>query len=348
MAGRFVLQTGDYRWHIYQPTHPRNPMKAIRILKNGGPEVLTLQDVELPVPGPGQAVVRAQAVGVNFIDTYHRSGLYKLPLPSGLGTEAAGTVESVGDGVNTVRPGDRVAYCTAPLGAYAEAHLVPADKLVKLPDGVGFETAAAAMLKGLTAQYLLKQTFAVQPGQTILFHSAAGGVGLIAGQWAKHLGVKVIGTVGSDAKIALAEANGYDQVLNLNQDDWVAKVREATGGEGVPVVYDSVGKDTWDGSLDCLKARGMMVSFGNSSGAVPPFSPAILSQKGSLYLTRPTLFHYASTADALQAMADDLFAVIASGAVKIAVNQRFALADARLAHEALHSRKTTGATILMP
>jgi NADPH2:quinone reductase len=323
-------------------------MKAIRILKNGGPEVLTLQDVELPAPGPGQVLVRAKAIGVNFIDTYHRSGLYKLPLPSGLGTEAAGTVETVGEGVSAFKPGDRVAYCTAPIGAYAEAHLVPADKLVALPDSVGFETAAAGMLKGLTAQYLLKQTFAVQPGQTILFHSAAGGVGLIAGQWAKHLGVTVIGTVGSDDKIALAEANGYAQVLNLNQDDWVGKVREATGGKGVPVVYDSVGKDTWDGSLDCLAPRGMMVSFGNSSGAVPPFSPAILSQKGSLYLTRPTLFAYAAAPDALKAMAGDLFAVIASGAVKIAVNQRFALADARKAHEALHSRKTTGATILVP
>ena len=321
-------------------------MKAIRILKTGGPEVLTLQEVEVPVPGPGQVLVRAAAIGVNFIDTYQRSGLYPLPLPTGLGSEAAGTVETVGEGVTAFQPGDRVAYCTAPVGAYAEAHLVPAEKLVKLPDAVSFETAAAAMLKGLTVQYLLKQTFAVEPGQTIVFHSAAGGVGLIAGQWAKHLGARVIGTVGSDAKIALAEANGYDLVLNLNQDDWVGKVREATGG--VPVVYDSVGKDTFAGSLDCLSPRGLMVSFGNSSGAVPPFSPAILSQKGSLYLTRPTLFHYAATPAALQAMATDLFEVIASGVVKIAVNQRFALADARLAHEALASRKTTGATILIP
>jgi NADPH:quinone reductase len=321
-------------------------MKAIRILKTGGPEVLTLQDVAMPAPGPGQVLVRASAIGVNFIDTYQRSGLYPLPLPTGLGSEAAGTVEAVGVEVTTVQPGDRVAYCTAPVGASAEAHLVPADKLVKLPDAVSFETAAAAMLKGLTVQYLLKQTFAVQPGQTILFHSAAGGVGLIAGQWAKHLGARVIGTVGSDTKIAVAEANGYDLVLNLNQDDWVGKVRDATGG--VPVVYDSVGKDTFAGSLDCLAPRGLMVSFGNSSGAVPPFSPAILSQKGSLYLTRPTLFHYAATPAALQAMATDLFEVIASGVVKIAINQRFALADARLAHEALASRKTTGATILLP
>jgi NADPH2:quinone reductase len=323
-------------------------MKAIRIAKTGGPEVLALQDVETPKPGPGEVLVRHAAIGVNFIDTYHRSGLYKLPLPSGIGTEAAGTVEAVGDGVTNFRPGDRVAYCTAPIGAYAEAHVVPAAKLVKLPDAVDFETAAAAMLKGLTVQYLLKQTFKVEPGQTILFHSAAGGVGLIAGQWAKHLGAKVIGTVGSDAKIPLAEANGFETVLNLHQDDWVAKVREATHGAGVPVVYDSVGKDTWEGSLDCLSPRGLMVSFGNSSGAVPPFAPVVLSQKGSLYLTRPTLFAYAATPDALQAMADDLFAVIASGAVKIAVNQKFTLADARAAHQALHSRQTTGATILVP
>jgi len=323
-------------------------MKAIRIHQTGGPEILSYEDVELALPGPGQVVVRHAAIGVNFIDTYHRSGLYKLSLPSGLGSEAAGTVEAIGEGVTGFKPGDRAAYCTAPIGAYAEAHVVPAEKLIHLPDEIGFDVAAAAMLKGLTAQYLLKQTFAVQPGQTILLHSAAGGVGLIAGQWAKHLGAMVIGTVGSDAKIPLAEANGCELVLNLHHDDWVAKVKEVTGGKGVPVVYDSVGKDTFEGSLDCLSPRGLMVSFGNSSGAVPPFSPALLSQKGSLYLTRPTLFHYAATPEALQAMADDLFAVIGSGAVKIAVNQRFPLAEARAAHEALHSRKTTGATILVP
>jgi NADPH:quinone reductase len=323
-------------------------MKAIRFAKTGGPDVLSLQEIELADPAPGQVRVRHSAIGVNFIDTYHRSGLYKLPLPSGLGCEAAGVVEALGEGVATVKKGDRVAYCTAPLGAYAEAHNVPADKLVKLPDGISEEVAAAAMLKGLTAQYLLKQTYAVKPGQTILFHSAAGGVGLIAGQWAKHLGCTVIGTVGSDSKIALAKKHGYDQLLNLRQDDWVAQVRAWTKGEGVPVVYDSVGKDTFSGSLDCLAPRGLMVSFGNSSGAVPAFEPALLSAKGSLFLTRPTLFHYAATQAALQAMADDLFAVIKSGAVKIAVNQRFALADARAAHEALQSRQTTGATILIP
>jgi NADPH2:quinone reductase len=323
-------------------------MKAIRIAKPGGPEVLQHQDVELAPPAKGEVQVRHAAIGVNFIDTYQRSGLYKLPLPTGLGSEAAGTVEAVGEGVTAFKPGDRVAYCTAPVGAYAEAHNVPAEKLVKLPDSVSFETAAAAMLKGLTAQYLLKQTYVVKPGQTILFHSAAGGVGLIAGQWAKHLGATVIGTIGSDAKIELAKQNGYHQLLNLQQDDWVAAVRKATNGAGVPVVYDSVGKDTFMGSLDCLSPRGMMVSFGNSSGAVPAFEPVLLSQKGSLYLTRPTLFHYAATPKALQDMANDLFDVIAKGAVKIAVNQRFALADARAAHEALHSRKTTGATILVP
>ena len=323
-------------------------MKAIRFAKTGGPEVLSLQEIELPAPGPGQVQVRHKAIGVNFIDTYHRSGLYKLPLPSGLGVEAAGVVEAVGEGVTAFRPGDRVAYCTAPVGAYAEAHNVPAEKLVKLPDGISEETAAAAMLKGLTAQYLLKQTYAVKKGQTILIHSAAGGVGLIAGQWAKHLGATVIGTVGSDAKIEFAKAHGYDRLLNLRQDEWVERVRDWTNGEGVPVVYDSVGKDTFAGSLDCLALRGTMVSFGNSSGAVPAFEPSILAAKGSLYLTRPTLFHYANTHAALQQMADDLFAVIVGGAVKIAVNQRFALADARAAHEALHSRKTTGATILVP
>jgi NADPH:quinone reductase len=323
-------------------------MKAIRFATTGGPEVLSLQEVELAAPGPGQVRVRAKAIGVNFIDTYHRSGLYKLAMPSGLGSEAAGVVEALGAGVTTVKEGERVAYCTAPLGAYAEAHTVPAARLVKLPDYVSDEEAAAAMLKGLTVQYLLKQTFKVQPGMTILFHSAAGGVGLIAGQWARHLGVRVIGTVGSEAKIALAKANGYGTVLNLRRDDWVAKVREATGGLGVPVVYDSVGKDTFPGSLDCLAPRGMMVSFGNSSGPVPAFAPAILSAKGSLFLTRPTLFHYADTPEKLQAMADDLFAVLRSGAVKITINQRFALADARLAHAALQSRQTTGATILIP
>ncbi len=270
-------------------------MKAIRFARTGGPDVLALEEIELASPAPGQVRVRHTVIGVNFIDTYQRSGLYKLPLPSGLGSEAAGAVEAVGQGVTSLKVGDRVGYCTGPIGAYAEANNVPADRVVKLPSGVSDETAAAAMLKGMTAQYLLKRTFPVQRGQTILIHSAAGGVGLIAGQWAKHLGATVIGTVGSDDKIALAKANGYEHVLNLQKDDWVAYVREMTKGEGVPVVYDSVGKDTFTGSLDCLAPRGMMVSFGNSSGAVPAVEPAILSAKGSLYLTRPTLFHYVRT-----------------------------------------------------
>jgi NADPH2:quinone reductase len=322
-------------------------MKAIRFEKNGGPEVLEWKDVELPPPAAGQVRVRHTAVGVNFIDTYHRSGLYKLPLPSGLGSEAAGVVEALGDGVTTLKKGDRVAYAGT-LGAYAEANNVPTDKLVKLPDGVSDEVAAAAMLKGMTAQYLLMRTYAVNPGETILWHAAAGGVGTIACQWAKHLGAHVIGTVGSDEKIALAKENGCAHVLNLEKDDWVKRVREITQGDGVPVVYDSIGKATWAGSLDCLAVRGYMVSFGNASGAVPAFEPAVLAAKGSLYVTRPTLFSYTRNAKELQETADELFAVLKSGVVRIHINQRFKLADAAKAHEALHSRETTGATILLP
>jgi len=321
-------------------------MKAIRIATTGGPEVLELKDITLAPPAPGQVRVRHTAIGVNFIDTYFRSGLYPATLPSGLGMEAAGVVDALGDGVTGFTPGDRVAYAGT-IGAYAEENNVPAARLVKLPASVSDEDAAAALLKGMTAQYLLKRTFKVEAGQTILFHSAAGGVGLIAGQWAKHLGATVIGTVGSDDKIELARANGYQHVLNLRKDNWVARVREIAGG-GLPVVYDSVGKDTWAGSLDCLAPRGMMVSFGNSSGAVPAFEPGILAAKGSLYLTRPSLAHYTLTHEELQTTASDLFEVIAKGAVKIDIRQRFALADARAAHEALHARSTTGATILVP
>jgi len=322
-------------------------MKAIRIHQTGGPEVLHYEDVELPPPAVGEVRVRHAAIGVNFIDTYHRSGLYKVPLPAGIGSEAAGTVEALGSGVTTLKVGDRVAYAGT-IGAYAEANNVPADKLVKLPDGVSEEAAAAALLKGMTVQYLLTRTYSVNPGQTILFHAAAGGVGLIFGQWAKHIGATTIGTVGSPDKIALAKSHGYDHVLDLSKDDWVKRVRELTSGEGVPVVYDGVGKATWDGSLDCLAVRGMMVSFGNSSGAVPPFAPGILAGKGSLYVTRPTLGSYTRNAEELQETADDLFAVIASGAVKIEINQRFKLSEAARAHEALQSRQTTGATILLP
>lgn len=323
-------------------------MKAIRFDKTGSPKVLQYEDIELPPPAPDQVRVRHEVIGVNFIDTYQRSGLYPVPLPSGLGLEAAGIVEARGDCVTDFKIGDRVGYCSGPLGAYAEANNIPALKLVKLPDGIGFKTAAASMLKGFTVRYLLKRTFKVQPGQTILFHAAAGGVGLIAGQWAKHLGATVIGTVGSDDKIEVAKQNGYDHVFNLRTEDWVKGVRELTGGEGVPVVYDSVGKDTFEGSLDCLKRLGLMVSFGNASGAVPPFEPSILSAKGSLFFTRPSITHYTTTRRELQDSADELFAVIASGAVGIAVNQHFALADARFAHEVLQSRDTTGATVLIP
>jgi NADPH2:quinone reductase len=322
-------------------------MKAIRFEKTGGPDVLEYKDVDLAPPGRGQARVRHTAIGVNFIDTYHRSGLYPVSLPSGLGMEAAGVVDALGEDVTGLSVGDRVGYCGGPIGAYAEAANVPTDRLVRLPKSVSDEAAAASLLKGMTAQYLLKRTYPVKKGETILFHSAAGGVGLIAGQWAKHLGATVIGTVGSDDKIALAKSRGYDHVLNLRAEKWVDRVRDIAGG-GLPVVYDSVGKDTWNGSLDCLRPRGMMVSFGNSSGAVPPFEPGILSMKGSLYLTRPTLAHYIATRTELQETADDLFDVIAKGVVTIEINQRFKLADARAAHEALHSRTTTGATILLP
>jgi NADPH2:quinone reductase len=323
-------------------------MRAIRFSQTGGPEVLKLETIDLPAPKPGQVRVRHTAIGVNFIDTYHRSGLYPLPLPSGLGLEAAGVVDALGEGVTSLKIGDRVAYCSGPIGAYAEANNVPADRVVKIPAGVSDDIAAASLLKGMTVQYLLKRTFPVKAGQTILFHSAAGGVGLIAAQWAKHLGCTVIGTVGHAEKAALAKANGCAHVLNTRTDDWVKQVRTLAGGEGVPVVYDSIGKDTFEGSLDCLAIRGMMVSFGNSSGAVAPFQPGLLSAKGSLYVTRPTLMHYTRDAKELQETAEDLFAVIGSGAVKITIGQRFKLEDARAAHEALHSGRTTGATVLTP
>ena len=322
-------------------------MKAIRIHKTGGPEVLTYEDVDLPPPAPDQVRVRHTVIGVNFIDTYHRAGLYPLPLPTIIGSEAAGVVEAVGANVTNVRPGERIAYCMV-RSSYAEAANIPAWTAVSLPPHISDEIAAAVLLKGLTARYLLKETFKVKAGETILFHSAAGGVGLIAAQWARHLGVTVIGTVGSEDKQALAKDHGCTHVLNIRKDDWVKRVREITGGAGVPVVYDSIGKDTFMGSLDCLAIRGTLVYFGNSSGAVPPFEPLLLSGKGSLYLTRPTLAHYARDANELKQGADDLFAAIGSGTVKVAVNQRFRLQDARAAHEALHSRATTGATVLIP
>ena len=321
-------------------------MKAVRIHKPGGPEVLTYEDIELPALPADAVRVRHTVIGVNFIDTYHRAGLYPLPLPAVLGSEAAGVVEAVGADVRNLKIGDRIAYCSV-RGSYAEAANIPAWMAVTLPADISDEIAAASLLKGLTARYLLKATYPVKKGQTILFHAAAGGVGQIACQWAKHLGVTVIGTVGSEEKVALAKANGCTHVLNTRTEDWVAKVKQITGGAGVPVVYDSIGKDTFAGSLDCLSIRGMMVYFGNSSGAAPPIEPLSLI-KGSFFLTRPTLAHYARNAEELKETSDDLFAAIASGAVKVAVNQRFKLADAARAHEALQSRGTTGATVLLP
>jgi NADPH2:quinone reductase len=320
---------------------------AIRIHRTGGPEVLSWDEIEVGHPGPGEARVRHTAIGLNFIDTYHRSGLYALPLPAVLGSEGMGVVEEVGDGVTDVKPGDRVAYA-GPVGAYADERLVAASRLVPVPPGVDDRLAAAAMLKGMTAQYLLRRTHRVAPGDTILLHSAAGGVGLIAAQWAKSLGATVIGTVSTDAKAALAREAGCDHVVVTSREDFVARVDEITGGTGVRVVYDSVGKETFDGSLDCLAPLGLMVSFGNSSGPVPPVSPLVLSQKGSLFLTRPTLMAYTARREDLLATAADLFSVIRSGAVKVRIGATYPLKDAAAAHRALESRRTTGSTVLIP
>ncbi|HET8875808.1 MAG TPA: quinone oxidoreductase [Casimicrobiaceae bacterium] len=322
--------------------------QAIRFHATGGPDVLTWESVDVAAPGPGEVRVRNTAIGVNFIDTYQRSGLYPVTLPSGLGTEAAGVVEAVGPGVQGLAPGDRVASCTGPLGAYSTERLVPADKLVKLPDGIDERTAAAMMLKGLTVQYLFRQTFPLKAGDTIVFHAAAGGVGLIACQWARALGVTMIGTVSSDAKAALAREYGCTHTIVYTRENFVERVREITGGKGVPVVYDSIGKDTFPASLDCLAPRGMFVTFGSSSGPVPPFNLIMLSQKGSLYATRPTLFTYASSHAALDAMASELFEHVKNGRIKPDARQTFALKDAAEAHRSLESRKTTGATLLLP
>jgi len=323
-------------------------IKAIRFEKTGGSDVLQYVDYDLPAPAAGQVQVRHTAIGVNFIDTYHRTGLYALPLPSGLGSEAAGVVAAVGEGVTRFKVGDRVGYASGVIGSYAQANTVSADRLVRLPDGISDELAAAVLLKGMTTQYLIRRIHPVKAGETIVFHAAAGGVGQIACQWAKHLGATVIGSTTSPEKVELAKANGCAHVINTKDAGWEKKVRELTGGKGVPVVYDSIGKDTFMAGLDCLQPRGIMVTYGNASGPVDPFSPSILASKGSLFVTRPTLAHYTSTAAELQACADDLFAVIASGAVKVAINQRFALKDAHLAHDALTSKQTTGATILIP
>jgi NADPH2:quinone reductase len=321
---------------------------AIRFNATGGPEVLSFDEVAVGAPGPGEARVRHTAIGVNYIETYHRSGLYPLTLPSGLGTEAAGVVEAVGAGVDWVAPGDRVAYCTGPLGAYSTERVMPADKLVKLPAAVDDRSAAALMLKGLTVQYLFRQTFPLKGGETILFHAAAGGVGLIACQWARALGVTMIGTVGSDAKAALAREHGCAHTIVYTRENFVERVKEITGGKGVPVVYDGVGKDVFPASLDCLMPRGMYVNFGNASGAVPPFNLLLLSQKGSLYATRPTLAHHAKDRASLAAMAGEMFAMVESGKLRADIGQTFALPDAAEAHRALQGRQTTGATLLLP
>ena len=318
---------------------------AIRIHKNGGPDVLQWEEVEVGDPGPGQVRIRQEAAGLNFIDVYHRTGLYKQPPPFTPGVEGAGVVEAVGADVTNVKAGDRVAYA-GPIGGYAEQRLIDADKVVKLPKGISTEQAAGMMLQGMTAQMLLRSVFPVHEGDTILVHAAAGGVGLIMCQWTAALGATVIGTVGTEEKAELARAHGCAHPIVYSKQDFVAEVNRITGGDKLPVVYDSVGRDTFMRSLDCLKVRGLMVSFGNASGPVEAFSPLVLSQKGSLYLTRPTLFHYVATHEQLEQSAGELFDMVSSGKVKIEVQQRFALEDAAEAHRQLEARKTTGSTIL--
>ncbi len=322
--------------------------KAIRFHQTGGPEVLRLEDLEVGEPKQGEARVRHTAIGVNFIDTYHRTGLYPLPLPSGLGVEAAGVVEAVGKGVGHVKKGDRVAYAGGPPGSYSELRLMPAERLVRLPDAVGDRQAAGAMLKGLTVQYLVRRTYPVKAGETVLVQAAAGGVGLIACQWLKALGATVIGTVGSDEKARLARAHGCDHAIVYTREDFAARVKEITKGAGVPVVYDAVGKSTFQGSLDCLRPRGLMVSFGNASGPVPPVDLLQLSQRGSLFITRPTLAHYTAAREELEAAARELFEVMQSGKVKVEVSATYPLAEAARAHRDLEARKTTGSVVLLP
>lgn len=321
---------------------------AIRIHEAGGPDKMKWEEVEVGAPGPGQIRLKNSAAGLNYIDTYHRTGLYKLPLPLTLGMEGAGTVTAVGDGVSDIKVGDRVAYASAPLGSYSEERLMQADRVVVLPAGISDQTAAAIMLKGMTTEYLIQRTFKVKPGDTVLFHAAAGGVGLLFGQWAKAVGATVIGTVGSADKATLAKAHGYDHVINYRTENFVERVKEITKGAGVPVVYDGVGKDTWGGSLDCLSPFGLMVSFGNASGPVPPFEITTLAGKGSLYVTRPTLVTYTAKRADLVNSAKALFEMVTSGKVKVEVPQTYALKDAARAHEDLEARKTTGSTLLLP
>ncbi len=323
---------------------------AVQIARNGGPEEMKLVDVDVGAPGPGEVRIRHHAIGLNFIDVYQRTGLYTLPLPLNLGMEGAGVVEAVGDGVQHLQVGDRVAYASNPPGSYSDVRVMPATYVCQLPDSIDFETGAAMMLKGLTAQYLLRQAKPVEglhAGDFVLFHAAAGGVGLIACQWAKALGLRLIATAGSAEKCQLALAHGAEVAINYRTENFAERVKDITGGKGVKVVYDSVGKDTWDGSLQCLRAFGLMVSFGNASGPVPPFAPAILAAK-SLYVTRQGLFTHLRSREACQAMANDLFAVVASGQVKIHIAQRFALSEVQAAHRALEARQTTGSSILLP
>ena len=321
---------------------------AIRIHEHGGPEVMKWEAIDVGNLGEKELRVRHTAVGLNYIDTYHRTGLYKIPLPSVIGREGAGVVEAVGAGVTDVKVGDRVAYASAPIGSYAEARLIAADRVVKIPDGVSDQQAASMMLKGMTAQYLLRRTHIVKPGDTILFHAAAGGVGLILCQWAKHLGATVIGTVGSEEKGVLAKANGCDHVINYRSEDFVARVAEITGGKKCAVVYDGVGKDTFMKSLDCVRSRGLVALFGNASGKVEPLDLGLLAAKGSLFVTRPTLDTHVASREDLLATANDLFDVVARGIVKIEINQTYALKDAAQAHRDLEARKTTGSTVLIP
>ncbi|SDM49697.1 NADPH2:quinone reductase [Oryzisolibacter propanilivorax] len=323
--------------------------RAIQICQHGGPEELQLVDMPVGAPGPGEVRIRHHAIGLNFIDVYHRTGLYPLKMPAGIGMEAAGVIEAVGEGVTHLRPGDRAAYASNPPGSYCEARVMPAMNVCRLPDAIDFETGAAMMLKGLTAQYLLLKTRPVeglQPGDHVLFHAAAGGVGLIACQWARALGLQLIATAGSAEKCQLALDNGAAHAINYRSEDFAARVKEITEGRGVKVVYDSVGKDTWDKSLDCLRPLGLMASFGNASGPVPPFAPGILGAKGSLYVTRQTLFSHITSRASTQAMADALFDVVASGQVKIHIAQRYPLEQVQQAHRDLEARKTTGSTIL--
>ncbi|HUG24074.1 quinone oxidoreductase family protein [Piscinibacter sp.] len=326
-------------------------VQAIRIDAYGGPEALRRVEVPVGEPGPGEIRIRHHACGLNFIDVYQRTGLYQNPLPLTLGMEAAGIVEAVGEGVTHLKAGDRAAYASNPPGAYSEARVMPAKCVVKLPDAIAFDTAAGMMLKGLTAQYLLKRTLpqgGLQPGDFVLFHAAAGGVGLIACQWARALGLQLIGTAGSDEKCRLALEHGAAHAINYRTEDFAARVKEITGGQGVKVVYDSIGKDTFERSLDCLRPFGLMASFGNASGPVPPFAIGSLGPRGSLYITRTTLFTHIATRESTQAMADELFDVVQSGAVKIRIDQRYPLADVAQAHRDLEARKTTGSSVLMP